>query len=170
MKSKIRDIVDGCPYPSPIKCTVGASCGECKTLAILALIAADRAGLVEALPYVEPSPKDTVCNYPASCGGKRTPDACDREKCDAFQPQPEPMPQDIEWIRASVWKCPKCGKLSVADYKAHDQQVRKDFAKKIVGELKIVDPHNEETRCRDTSKEMQLAADIAHIRAMAEKE
>jgi len=52
MKSKIRDIVDGCPYPSPIKCTVGASCGECKTLAILALIAADRAGLVEALKEI----------------------------------------------------------------------------------------------------------------------
>ena len=49
MESKIRDIVDGCPYPSPIKCTVGASCGECKTLAILALIAADRAGLVGLL-------------------------------------------------------------------------------------------------------------------------
>jgi Zn ribbon nucleic-acid-binding protein len=50
---QIRDIVDGCPYPSPIKCTVGADCNECKTLAILALIASEQAPLREALQCAE---------------------------------------------------------------------------------------------------------------------
>ena len=121
------------------------------------------------IPYVEPSPKDTVCNYPASCGGKRTPDACDKEKCDAYEPQPEPsMPLIKLPLRCSRGKaceylcldhCSICQFIKV-DTTAHDQQVRKglieEVCKLLDDELRIISPNTE-------------AKLKAHLRAMAEK-
>jgi hypothetical protein len=123
---------------------------------------------LKCIPYVEPSPKDKCpeCGHEIS-DHKST--GCwkydfDKGYCGCgkpfnSKPQPEPMPLiDVEWLKVTTWRCPKCNQLSNIDLTAHDQQVRKDLIEEVCklldDELRIISPNTE-------------AKLKAHIRAMA---
>ena len=147
----------------------------------------DCPGYVPPKPSLSPA-KDKACTYTGACGGKRTPDACDRERCDAYEPSPEPfMPLRELWqsiydeltiyeARAAASELPAEHTQDIVTNKIYSliqawhlekvQQVRKDFAEECIKTMPRV--YNPSVGGVKPDVKRQRDVCIAHLRAMAE--